>query len=224
MKIIEFAGLPGCGKSTLCSGVIEKLRKNYKVYTYQEIVRMVSTPRRKRLYDILLHMSSSCRRFRRLLKAYAGEYNDVSSQAMYVLMALYGMPKVFQCIAPKSVVVLDEGFVQTLTSIPHLQPIRDNDTLSEITTYLNARHYIQVVCCTGDEMLTIRRLRTRNRGDRFTSIKDDETLCQALHRKQQNIDIVAKHFFILKKITMEDGTDTLNKNINDIYRSICEIV
>ena len=114
--------------------------------------------------------------------------------------------------------------MQTLTSIPHLQPIKDDETLKKLTTFLNEQYHIHVVCCFADEVLTIQRLRARNRGDRFNSIKDDEALRQALFQKQRNLDTVSEHFCVLGRIVSEDSKESLGKNIDAAYQIICGIL
>ena len=212
MKIIEFAGLPGCGKSTLCKSFIaEKFPQ--KVYTYKDIIRFVSTKSRRKIYGIYVGINPFRWKFLKLLKAFAKKYDNVSVQAMYVLIALYDFTSLLKTFRKNSVVVLDEGFVQNITSIAHLQTITEDKELSELVGYIGAKKNIFLINCSADMDTVVERIRKRNGKDRFNSIADDKELKTALSIKQDNITTVAKILGTSVDVCLDTTTDDALKQL-----------
>ena len=211
MRIIEFAGLPGCGKSTLCTKLIEQI-SGKKIYTYKDIVRFVSTKNRRRIYGTLVALNPLRWKFLRLLKRFVKKYKDVSMQAVFILIALYDITSLLR-MNKQCIVILDEGFVQNLTSVAHLQQISGEKELEELVACIQAKNQMLIVNCFADEDIVIRRLRQRNGRDRFNSIKDEKQLRAALCTKQNNISFVAQLFTDKIDICMNGSTDSALEQI-----------
>ena len=194
MKIIEFFGLPGSGKSTLCKEIIQQMGEGRRIYTYQDITRAVSTRKRRIPYSILVHMNPFRWKYIYLLRRFCKQYESVSKQAIRVLIALYDISSLIRVFSKTGIVILDEGFVQNLTSIAHLHAVAANDRLKVLVEYIQHHLDIFVVECRVDEEAVISRLRARGRKDRFNTIQQHADLCNALRIKKDNLAIVAKQF------------------------------
>jgi len=219
MKIIEFAGLPGCGKSTLCKSFIaEKFPQ--KVYTYKDIIRFVSTKNRRKIYGIYARVNPFRWKLLKLLKAFSEKYDNISPQAVFILIALYDFTSVLQIFKKNSIVVLDEGFVQNITSIAHLQPINEDKELNDLVKYIQAKKNLFLVNCSADTDTVVERIRKRNGKDRFNSITDNKDLKNALSIKQDNITKVAKAFGTSVDVCLNTSTnDALKQLILSIDKS-----
>ena len=199
-----------------------------RIYTYKDIIRFVSTKNRRIIYGIFVALNPFRWKYLKLLKSFIKKYDNVSTQAIYVLLALYDFTSILQVFKRKSIVVLDEGFVQNITSIAHLQPIVENEDLTNFIEYVKIKKDIVVINCYVNQNTVIDRIRMRNGRDRFNSIEDDEQLKQAFSIKQANITSVNKYFNsgidicvngstedaldqLLQKITLEDVGKYLSK-------------
>lgn len=205
MKIIEFAGLPGCGKSTLCESFIKQI-SGKKIYTYRDIIKFVSTKKRQKIYGALVCLNPFLWKYRRLLKIFVKKYNNVSMQAVLILVALFDFTSIISLFKKDSIVILDEGFIQNITSVAHLQELIDDESLNNLLCYIMSKKNIVVVNCFADINTVIGRLRKRNRGDRFNSIKDEEKLKNALVKKQNNITLISKHFDKSVDVSIDNST------------------
>lgn len=220
MKIIEFAGLPGCGKSTLCKCFIENFSKK-NVYTYGDIIRFVSTKKRRIVYGSFVLFNPFRWNFLKLLKNLTNEYDNVSIQAIFILIALYDITGFLKIFKRNSVVILDEGFIQNITSIAHLNLMDDDKALNDLVSYIKSKRDILSVNCFANEETVISRIRNRNGRDRFNLIKDDEDLKKAFVIKQNNISLVSKHFKKGMNICMDGTSEEAMEQLIQQYKQYC---
>ena len=185
MRIIEFAGVTGCGKSTLCREWAGRSGAGQRTVAYRDVFTGL---RVKRLLVPLFRADRKFREFEKALGDFAAEYTGVSENALTKLKVLYIAAS---RLKKGSRMVLDEGFAQLLTSVAHLQPLRDDEKLDAATQLLR-RFDITVVDCRIDGPEAVRRIRGRNTGDRFNAIKGDGELLEALETKQRNIDTAVR--------------------------------
>lgn len=210
MKIIEFAGLSGCGKSTACNEIINQITEKKKIFTYRELIMLLHI---RKIYIPLLKLNPFRQAYNKKLQEYAAIYEDVSVNAVHVLMTIYDTACILDFFYKDCLAVLEEGFVQTLTSIPHLQAIQNKELLSNVLEEVKKKHEIVVVDCRADTDTVIKRLRERNSGDRFNAIKDDNKLYEALQNKQSNIDIVESYFDYKISVDMEQSREKIVEDI-----------
>ena len=214
MKIIEFAGLPGCGKSTLCGEFIKTFTKT-RIYTYKDVVRFVSTKRRRIIYGIFVSLNPFRWKYLKLLRRLVKNYDNVSIQAVYILMALYDFTSLVRLFNRKNLFILDEGFIQNITSVAHLQPMSEDKALTNLISYIKSKKDIVVINCHASENVVISRIRNRGRADRFNSIKNDEELIRAFKIKQDNISVVAKYFNKRIDICLDGNVEELLSQLID---------
>ncbi len=204
MKVIEFAGLPGCGKSTLCNKMIESVDFNAKVHTYSDIVRFVSTKKRRVIYSIFVFLNPFRWKFLYLLKKFCEQYDGYSKGAWFVLVALYDICRMLNFWGDKHIVILDEGFVQNITSIPHTKSLETNDVYLNLINFIKNKIDIKLIHCYAHQDVVIQRLRDRGRKDRFNSIEDDQKLKEVLNVKNDNILTIVDCFTDRADICLND--------------------
>jgi len=212
MRIIEFCGLTGCGKSTACNEIISEYKKQYKVFTYRELLLILHM---RKIYLFFVRLNPKRRKYIKALKDYASDYKDVSKNAIDVLIALFDMSCLFGGIFRKGIAILDEGFVQTLTSIAHLQTIDNRDKLQGVVNAIKDKHDIYIINCEVEVDTAVERIRKRNGPDRFNQIKDDSELAEALRIKQSNIDIVRTSFGDNISICMDQDREKIVESIKN---------
>lgn len=212
IRITEFAGITGCGKSTLAKRMISKYSNEARVYTYTDVVKLAYGPY-KRYYEKLARLNPSRWSYYSKLDLFAHEYSNVSETAICVLTCLYDISAHISFFNPNALFILEEGFVQTLTSIPHLEEIIIDSALIDLADTIKEKFDLTVINCRCSTETAITRLRNRNTPDRFNIIKDDAELGAALRIKQQNLDSVIGIFESVVAIDMERGE-------NEIYEEL----
>lgn len=212
---IEFAGMPGCGKSTLCNAILQQNDIcNGSIITLYMIERWISTPLRNQIVITLLKLLPQNWKYAICVKRYAARYRDVSSRAVSLLLALYGIPQLLCWFTKRKRVFLEEGIIQNLTSIPHLQELKSDQDLVSILSLFKKRYRLKVIYCEAAEKEVIKRLRKRNGKDRFNAISDDELLLDALRKKKGNLEIILSTFNDASRVNMDCP---INETINQAY-------
>lgn len=216
MKIIEFCGLPGSGKSTLCKTLIKRVNVG-KVYAYKDFIKFVATDKRRKQYYTAVSLNPFRRKYLKLLKKFVSKYDDVSVQAVCVLIAFYDVISLIGVFDRKGVVILDEGFVQNITSIAHLSIIEDSEELTSLVEYITKKIDIVLVDCHVSYENVVNRLRGRNGKDRFNSIDDDEKLKEALAVKRHNIAVVAEKIPCKYELNLDGSTDEALQQLIEMF-------
>ena len=219
MKIIEFCGNPGSGKTVLCKQVLERLRSEGKnAYDYNElkeknIFRNVRFIFFHRVFKVALYLFFFGIRF------------HINKRALiYSVKCGVIIEQVHRWEMDINIdyVLFDEGIIQYITTLAHGFLI-DESVKTALTLlddfYLNKDIYV-LNCIVRDDV-NVERLRNRNRPkDRFVKYFDDELL-NSLSIKRKNIDFVLS---ILKprrvfNVNTEDklaATSLILRNIDGI--------
>ena len=224
--IIEYAGLTGCGKSTQCSLLINELySKNIKVWRYNQVNKIVARSGIRFVYKLFVYLNPKRWKYMVSLRRFIRDYNNVSIQAIYCLISMYDISKWIFFWNKSSIVVFDEGFVQTLTSIPHINEIFNIKPIEQITKIITESFDVIVINCEAELKTTIARLRKRGNSDRFNSITNDIELEKALKIKKNNINKVANCFEKKISVNMNCEIDTIYYQYrNTIISSITKLM
>jgi hypothetical protein len=226
MKIYEFNGLPGSGKSTLCDALHAKLlEKKIKLGHRNDLYRDIYLPKRNRV----------------LIEALFG-YQNIGINLRIVLMAFrYGISKsrlkwawglillnhlIQKAIETRlyDILILDEGIVQYLTSIPHDKPFVNRASERKLLNLLSDRFrdHLFTINCNITESVNIARLKSRgNPLSRFDRL-DEEDLREKLRVKKKNLSYVIENicFTDLIELNMDhDVTQNLELLIGKIAKS-----
>lgn len=187
--IIEFCGVPGCGKSTLCKtltkdvdlniGGIEDLLIAYNKLTLYK--KIVSFP-----YAKFLKLLSSFLAFP-LLK-----WRDFYLYVDFVkILILYNT---IEQIQKHEYIVIDGGIVQSFVGLFFQREEHfSQKTLERVLAFMNYYPEVHVCVCRIPIEETIKRIRIRNRKyGRFDVIADDKILNMKLTKQSLLFDILYK--------------------------------
>ena len=222
-KIIEFVGLPGCGKSTLARELISTLSKENVIMTYHDFFskkklfilsnRTIFTPFIFIYYLFRFNYWTVIKSIWQFARQYP--INEIRFVRVIFLIRLY--ENIQKKLKIKCIIILDEGFIQFISSIPHDIVIKENELLQKLLiTWENIVENTLFVDCRLSVEEDIDRIRKRNKNDRFKRIENDKILAKLLQIKEYNLDVLTKKI-ARKKVTlnMADPVDTNIKYILD---------
>ena len=205
MMIVEFCGNPGCGKSTVCRLVLEKLReRGIAAFDYNE------RKERSKLANLRWLLSPG---------------RPAAAAALWRFGAGSGVNKRTFVYSVKCAVVLeqlkrwrddpgcqavlfDEGLIQYVTTLSHAARLGDlGEDVTKLLRELYGRADVYVADCVLDTAENARRLNQRNTaGDRFVSDDFGEQSAR-LALKRANIDAVLEQVrpVNLLRVSTEDS-------------------
>lgn len=186
--IIEFNGLPGSGKTTVANSLKKELEElGYQVYLSfptpaSRIKRYIMTALDGSLW--LLHLG---RQFAR--KAVTPKDQNREKYA-FILIKYYRMYKEFlKNQQNDAVLIVDQGILQGIASIVHMDEISEQKHLNRIFRWLCKRVPFVMVDCKNEATLAYERMRVRhfeNRWDQY----DDETTMKGLNNQTRTFDVI----------------------------------
>lgn len=204
MKVIEFCGNPGCGKTTIANDLVSELLKNdYKAFAYNQI-----KPKKYLYFRNILHFGS----VKNIMKLFLfGEKADLKKRVLYSvkIIAVLDQLEKWERGGRVDFVIFEEGIIQYLSTLSHENLIKERDLrFPECLKALYQNNDTLVVDCRLDLSENIKRIQARNRaGDRFLS-EEDEKQKNLLCLKRQNLDRLVKYFepVGLLRINTEDSS------------------
>lgn len=208
MRIIELVGLPGCGKSTIIDYASKRSREKF-------------VQRNELLYNTGSHNDKQgiWRRFRdkTLLGIHYFLYGKEQDKKYY--SRLINLLNSLYCAnISDAVLVLEEGFIQYLSSLSYDHDLYISKTLKCLIKRFFNDFDIIVVSCTVPVYESASRIRKRKkRGDRYY-IEDEEQQIKLLTKKQENINTLLA-FFPGKTYTMD-----MTRNPEDNAKLLTEIM
>ena len=187
--IIEFAGLPGSGKSTLTKRIISVLEKEYNIIRRKDISETINkiwdSPLKTFLFFIYCllkpkHLSMKLSLVRFILSFPLKQKGIIYSIYLIKLYELIHSSK-----NHSNVIIMDEGIIQFISSISHDEPIKENEIffnlIKKMGLFSEKILFIEIKANITDVM---NRIKKRNQKDRFCYNENLELL---LRTKQNNI-------------------------------------
>ena len=190
MVIIEFCGVPGCGKSTTVDKLKDiLLKKSTKVIDRKYLDREYLSNNVNINYYLSLLSIKQKRNIKNVmmcLEKYSDNY--YYKKAALLLLALNKNK------SDNFVCVLDEGFIQYLSSIFFDEEIDKEIDVSDFFEYIKECFDWRIIHCECDVATAGNRIMSRNRtGDRYLN-NSPELQVKLLKMKQDNIS------FLLTKV------------------------
>lgn len=187
--IVEFNGLPGTGKSTITKELAKLLLENNIECRYEYYRNYFQRFRVSALGSI------SCLRLRNIIHRYAdsvGVRRDKNRD--YIIMQLYRMYKDF--LNTKGMILLkDQGLIQSLLSISHLNTIDNNQIIRDIPLFLrNNNVYFLRVDCQSDLKVTKNRIINRPTQNARLDNISEKKLLDALKTQNDNLNAILSSF------------------------------
>ena len=188
MKILEFCGNPGCGKSTVGALLLEELLKDGSTAFDYNQIKEKSKIRNLRyiLSAQSLKMICSLLRF--------GSLSHISKKTLVYSVKIAVIVEQIKRWSQKGDIeylLFDEGIIQYLTTLFHNKRITSEISIPEkCLGPFYGSYDITIINCSVDINENIRRLNNRNRSnDRFV-MGDANAQKAALELKQYNIDTI----------------------------------
>ena len=218
MKIIEFCGLPGCGKTTICERLIENFKvcsSNTNVYCRKDVYFF-----KRRIWDS--YLISRCTpmffKFYKILNNFIKEYRKGNKRYIDRIYRLYVKLYKISIHYSDSIVILDEGIVQHITSLAHQQKIVNSVSFVRLVDFLFSNFEITVINCCIDMNETIRRIKKRNNeNDRF-NLSDVDEIKKILNIKNNNINIILEQFHGIRYDL------DMNCSVEEIYNELLKLL
>ena len=206
LSSVELFGMPGCGKSTVTKLLASQLTEasNMTFVTRKDISknidRMYKHPFIVPIIYLYHYLFLSCWLFKKHLRAFAKQYPLTRHRMIYEVycIVLYDIYK--KGLQESELLLLDEGFIQYLSSISHGVDVRTNKSFFVLMQDISAiTKETMFVDCQLDTRTTIQRIKVRGKQDRFGHSED---LLMKLNLKQRNIDCIASAICPKKRIVL----------------------
>lgn len=187
--IVEFNGLPGTGKTTIC----KELREKYKIEGINCIYRYeIQETRVKRwlsyVIDGSIHLFWLGIFF--VLRDIKGGIKE-RWKIIFVLIAYYRMYYYYLKDNRSEILIVDQGILQALISIAHLDEIVSGIELKRIFMFLKKKNiFFTSIDCITDINVSFERIHNRKQiGSRLDICTDDELLL-GLNIQSRNFEVV----------------------------------
>lgn len=172
VKIIELFGLPGCGKSTLVKSILSVLRKSYPndVKSRSDILGVVNKLRDRPFLLFFVFVYHIIKPGYYMTKITLLRFSVFFPFNRYVIFYLLYIIIVLELSRKKrsEIIVLDEGLIQSISSIPHDNIIKRADLINGIARQVEKINIdILYVECSLNRKSNLQRIKQRNRNDRF---------------------------------------------------------
>jgi len=190
--IIEFVGLPGCGKSTMAKSIISIFQNEKNIIKRSDFSKTIDKMWK---YPILIPFATiyyfikpKHRRFKKDLFRFAFQFPINKLGLIYTVYLIILYELLNKNINEDKIVILDEGIIQFLSSISHNIPINNNTLLHNLVSNLKSViEDILFIECDLPIETVIERIKKRNRQDRFSYNNNIENL---LLTKKNNLNLL----------------------------------
>ena len=208
MVYYELYGLPGAGKTTVASLLVDKLKADgYKVAEYNDVYyrhglklgsisayyEMLSQPSEYKLIWYYLILYLKCRQKNRL----------------FLQKLLFFSHQILMTIkeGKYDMMFLEEGVIQFISSLFFLEDCPIDNQIDKIAIYFSGRINITPIFCSVNVCESLKRLKERpyKQKGRFSHSVGTETLEMALKYKIHNLKVIASYFPDHYEINMADG-------------------
>ena len=218
--IIEFVGLPGCGKSTVVESILPILQNEKVIITRSDFSRTIGIMRRYPILAPFVTMYYLTKPKYRELKSnlfrFALQFPIKKQGLIYVVYVIVLYELIQKNINRSKIIILDEGIIQFLSSIPHDISIDNNILLHNLVLNLKSvlGYFLFVECDLSIETV-IERIKKRNRQDRFSH--DNNNIRSLLLTKKNNLNLLTNEI-AMQKIQI-DMSNPVDFNVNIILKS-----
>lgn len=216
--IIEFNGLPGTGKTTVAKNLILFLEEKGIPCYYNKFFKEIKIKRYlSYLFDGTIELYFLGRKFAdKSSNNISGEKREI----VKVFIGYYRLYRFFLKNKKNHVLIIDQGIIQALISILHIDLMVSTKELEKIFAFLKRKGVTFLnVSCNTNVKLSVERIKNRNTfGGRLDRL-DLVDLQHALENQAQNFESIrncCKNVLGLQEILI-DTSESLEKNVNNVY-------
>jgi hypothetical protein len=227
--IIEFNGLPGCGKSTTATLLMERLKlMGYEVGYFEDLQNCKYSNRRMKNIKLVLNSLKPpyIKVIYNLLKVWLNLKPFKFSRINYIKL-VYNFYFIYfskEVTKRYDFIICDQGLIQGILSIMHTDIIKDNSYIQELVdSILYNLKDIYWVNCNVNYRTAKERIRSRGLTQgRLDFINDDNRLFSALLKQELALDLIRKEAedIGLEKTIQLDMNCVVEKNIEFIIKKI----
>lgn len=170
--IIEFNGLPGCGKSTVCRA-LENLLNEKKITTSQRYYRKAH---HQHFSSLLFDYHSWIITFIAILYSLTIKPLRVRKLYPFVLASFYRMYRNFRSDNKNTVLLVDQGVIQAFVSLSFLDDLKINRLCKWLVMFYCSQKvkFVRIDCNSNIESAAHRIKSRLQHGIRFEKMTDDE--------------------------------------------------
>lgn len=222
MNIIEFNGLPGCGKSTICNEILRKSNKD-KIISLNDVISLNSENRTKNMFNLIKTLISfKLFSFNIKVIKFSLRFGVNYTRLIFAarLIKFNGNLHYYSKEYPQKIAILDEGYIQYLTSIPHNREVDITRELKDIVKYVKANHNLTYIHCEVDEEINYFRLSNRSLTASRFDILSKRELVDVLKIKHKNICTIRSLMDKKREGIYVDTSEQIDFNISMIIKSL----
>ncbi len=229
MILVEFNGLPGCGKSTVRDILYSEMKTNgYNCVTYESVHEKIP----RNIFKAILYAIKNWN-FAEIISfikiSNNVEFSSFVEQIKRVLAAEQICVNYRKMIKQNGICLIDQGLLQAIASVIYIYKIKNIQLMEELILGVIKRYdkSLMIVCSVLNVETARERIRFRNfdHGSRFNTITDDRELIGMLEKQNNNIEFVRS---VAQKINMEwieiDMTIEAKKNAETLMKGILDDV
>ena len=232
MIIVDFYGLPGCGKSTITKGVYEKLKKleidvnlfnkneyleenKIKKNYFKDYIRLLLPHNLNFMFEIIFNMKKY-KKNQKILKQDLKEriWKELRLVILYDKLAY---------TKSDSVILVDQGIIQDFSDYLMFRDITSEIIEKYLKKYTQSKNKFIFVNCEISVNESINRIKSRNRKIYAFDYLEDDELNEFLTEQQKilkNIDKEITDKENLNKIKVIPKTEFLEKNIENLVNEV----
>ncbi len=224
MILVEFTGLPGCGKTTLCDKLEDELANRD--------IRVCNLQKEKEIKNIFGRLSYSLY-IRKVKKAECNNVLNAEIRKMNDLLGIKGtdhweekiLEANFRCIEAEKkgeqVALFDEGCIQYIVSLLADADVdeRQYNIIKEIEKTVYGSRTI-IIDCILDEETSLDRINSRGRWCCGVHDTDREGGLAILRHRRSNIDNIIKKLENVKMIKVSTKDSDSDKTLNEVLDAI----
>lgn len=198
MVIVEFCGPGGCGKTTVCDILEEAIRKQGVC-----VKNLQKSPKLRKMGEKALHKLTVLSYWLTPSGLHTGATVCLFSCLNHFSQTFHWAGRIIELQyrirheQEAEVVILDEGYVQFLSSLAFTNKIgRGLDMVAHMMDrwfYANERNQVILIRCKTDEQTIIERLLTRGRKNDRNVHENQEVMRTLIRQRYENIDRIIDH-------------------------------
>ena len=219
MQIIEFCGIPGSGKTSLCTDVVQKLtEKGHGIFTREDVYFFGSKNTYFNLLKAFLHPGNLKIYFNIFIinRKYSKDFKSIK-YALQLIIYYYQLKRISKN-SSHNFAILDEGVIQYLSALSSGAEIEDFKKIKCIIGSFESifDHWL-VIKCEIDPETAVCRIKNRSTNSRrFSKDEDNTSLLEKLSNRYVNLNYLLK----LKNNVTIDMTQDIKTNSEIIMNLI----
>jgi predicted kinase len=227
--IIEFNGLPGCGKTTVSRLLADRLRsQGYRVTDIGYFLEGYKMSGLRRRFRIIRWGSIGCSlRMYGFLRSMGPVNKDRLKHAKHFSLHYSAYNKFTEGKTEGAAMVIDQGMVQYIIAAAHLQPIRDLAQLKKLLECVGEKAGSCIfVNCIADENTAGRRIISRGLNQGRFDVMQEEELLRNMRLQTANFESVRKCLSETKGIKSIDidMKNSAENNCELLYEGISKMI